>query len=107
MKMSLCQMIAIACICAVGFGTVAPFLQQEAYGGADEYQGDAYEVRSFATGQVVTYDVQPGGGPVNTSHYGYYHNPGSSTAAWEHYQTWPSGHSTTLNLNIIGTRWVP
>jgi len=105
MKMSLSQMIAIVCILSVGFVTVAPFLQQEAYGGADQYDYDANEIRSFATGQVVGYQIVSGG-VVNTSHYGYYHNPGSSTAAWEHRQNWPSGHGGTINMNIVGTIWV-
>ena len=90
----------------VGFLTVSPFLQQEVDAGADEYSADAYEKRSFATGQVVGYDVQPGGGPVNTIHYGYYHNPGGITASWDHYKTWPYGHGAVANLNIIGTIWV-
>jgi len=107
MKMALRLRIAIVYILAMGFVTVAPFLQQDAYGGADEYDCDGYEIRSFATGQVVGYEVVQGTTVVrNTSHYGYYHDPGSSTAAWEHRQNWPSGHGATLNMNIIGTRWI-
>ncbi len=39
MKRSLCQMIAIACIIATGFLTVAPFLQQDvlAFGPSHSY----------------------------------------------------------------------
>ena len=105
MKFSTLQILTIFCCLSIGFMTVAPFFQREAYGGADEFDCDAYEVRSFATGQVVGHRIVSGV-PVNTSHYGYYHNPGSTTAAWAHYQTWPNGHGAALRLNIIGTIWV-
>jgi len=98
--------MAIVCILAALFITVAPEWQQDAYGGADAYEYDAIEIRSFATGEVIDYDIQQGGGAVHTSHYGHYHDPGSSTAAWEHYQNWPDGHGGTVTLNIIGTRWI-
>lgn len=99
------QMIAIVCILAVGFVTVAPFLQQEASGGADQYDYDAYELWSFATGEHIGYRIEAGG-LTRTSHYGYYHDPGSSTAAYEHRQNWPAGHAASVNLNILGIRWV-
>ena len=98
------QMIAIVCILAVGFVTVAPFLQQEASGGADQYDYDAYELRSFATGEHLGYRIVDGG-LIRTSHYGYYHDPGSSTAAYEHRQNWPAGHIPIVILNILGTIW--
>ena len=100
------QTIAIVCILAVGFVTVAPFLQQEAHGGADQYDFDAYKLMSFATGEHVGYRIEAGG-LTRTSHYGYYHDPGSSTAAYEHRQNWPAGHAVSVNLNILGIRWVP
>ena len=105
MQFSTLQMIAIVCMLAGGFVTVAPFLQQDAHGGADEYEYDAYKVMSFATGQHIGWSTV-GGGPVDTSHYGYYHNPGSATAAWEHIQNWPWGHGQFIQMNQVGVIWV-
>lgn len=68
----------------IAFVTVAPFLQQEASGGADQYNYDACELRSFATGEVLGYNLVEGG-LTRTNHYGYYHDPGSATAAYEHF----------------------
>ncbi|MDE0554069.1 MAG: hypothetical protein OXI24_07645 [Candidatus Poribacteria bacterium] len=98
-------MIAIVCVLAVGFITVAPFLQQEAYSGADQYDYDAYKVYSFATGEFLYYSIV-GGGLTNTSHYGYYHDPGSSTTALEHAYNWPGGHDTNVNMHILGSIWI-
>ena len=106
MKISLNQMITIICILAVGFVTVAPFLQQETYAGEDLYECDAIEVRSFATNKIIDYDLIPPLVRVNTNHYDYYHNSGSCSAIWEHYLNWPDGHPTNVDKNIIGTRWV-
>lgn len=44
MKMSLCQMIAIGCIFAVGFMTVTPFIQMAA---ADAYTVPHYDVTYY------------------------------------------------------------
>ena len=99
------QMIAIVCILAVGFVTVAPFLQQEASGVADQYDYEGYKVMSFATGEHIGYaDVT--GGLTRTSHYGYYHDPGSATAAYEHRQNWPDGHDIHVNMYVLGIIWV-
>lgn len=99
------QRIAIVCILAVGFVTVAPFLQQEASGGADQYDYEVYKLMSFATGKHIGYRIEDGG-LTRTSHYGYYHDPGSATAAYEHRLNWPDGHDTHVNLHILGTIWV-
>ena len=97
MKLSFCQMIAIVSILAVGFITVAPFLPQEAYGGADQYDYDAYELRYYPTGQFAG-RIIVGGGLVQTSHWGYYHSPGAPGHSW--------GHSVITNINIIGIIWI-
>ena len=100
-------MITIACILAVGFVTVAPFLQQETYAGADVYDCDGIEVYSFSTQTLVAIDIVPGTGvPRSTDHTSYYHS-GSCTAQWDHYQTWPSGHSAMVFYTPVGVRWVP
>ncbi len=104
MKMSLCQMIAIVCIFAVGFMAVTPFLLQDAYGGADQYDYDAYKVYSWATGEFIGYYIVSGG-LTYTDHYNYYHYPGSEVTAWEHRLAWPNGHSTNVNMNILGVRY--
>ncbi len=105
MKMSLAQMITIVCILAVGFVSIAPFFSQEVYAGADEYEYDVYEVYSFATGEFLGYEIISGG-VVHTSHYTYYHYPGSSTTAWEHRQAWPAGHGAIVYFNVLGKKWV-
>lgn len=105
MKMSFCQMITIVCILAVGFISVGPFFLQAAYGGADQYDYDAYKLYSFATGKFIGYEIVRGG-VTHTDHYNYYHYPGSSTAAWEHRRTWPGGHDVNINMHILGKKWI-
>ena len=106
MKLSICEIMTLVCILAIGFLTVAPFLQQDAAADADEYDCVAYEVRSFAYGPLGHLIVSAT--PRNTSHYGYYHNPGSSTTAYEHRQNWPSGHPHIKHITqVLGTIWVP
>ena len=106
MKMSLNQMITIVCILAVGFVTVAPFLQQETYAGVDEYECDAIEVYSLRTGKLVDVDIVSGTIVArNTNHTSYYHS-GSCTALWDHYLTFPDGHGAWMFYNPVGKRWV-
>lgn len=105
MKMSLNQMITIGCILAVGFLTVVSFLPQATYAGEDKYECDAIEVKSFATNQIIDYDLIPPLVRVDTDHYNYYHDSGGCTATWEHYLNWPDGHPIDVDKNIIGTRW--
>ena len=104
--MSLSQTITLICILAVGFVSIAHFFLQDAYGGADLYEYDAYEVYSWATQAFVEYEIVSGGAS-HTDHYTYYHYPGSSTTAWEHYQAWPSGHPDDTDYNAIGRKWIP
>ena len=105
MKMSLSQMITLICILAVGFVSIASFFLQEANAGADLYDYDAYKLYSWATGEFLGYYIV-GGGVTHTDHYNYYHNPGSSTAAWEHRQAWPAGHIPHVNMHIIAILYV-
>ena len=105
MKMSLTQMIAIACILAVAFISVAPFFLQEANAGADRYYQEGYKIFSFHTGEhigwaVVYSDV------IHTDHYDYYHYPGSAVASLEHAYTWPDGHGENIDIYVLGHRYV-
>ena len=105
MKMSLSQMIAIVCILAVGFISIAPFLLQEVYGCEDQYDYDVYKVYSWVTGEFIGYEIV-GGGVTHTAHYDYYHYPGSAATAWEHRQAWPAGHDVNINLHILGKKYI-
>lgn len=105
MKMSVNQMITIVCILAVGFVSVAPFFLQEANAGPDLIYWEAYKVYSFETGEFIGHYVVYSA-VVNTAHYSYYHSPGSATAAWEHRQTWPGGHTPVVDIKVLGKIYI-
>ena len=105
MKMSLSQMIAIVCILAVGFVSIAPFFLQDAYGGVWQYYRESYKVMSFATGEFLRWDDRYEE-VVHNNHYTYYHYPGNSTTAWEHAQAYGvGGHDTYVLRKVLGTNW--
>ena len=89
MKMSLCQMIAIVCILTVGFVTVAPFLQQGAHGGPDDF------------GYIQVNHVNPQGQVVHVT-FAHWHPHNSA-----HTQTYHSGsYGSSLLHQAHGGRGV-
>ena len=105
MKLSTLQMIAVVCILSVGFVSVAPVFLQEANADADAKEREVYAVYSKKTKKFIRYETVSEWA-VHTDHYTYYHYPGSATAAWDHYQTWPDGHPYAVRVTVIGKKWV-
>ena len=106
MKLSTLQMIAIVCILAVGFISVAPLFLQDAYAGVWAYDREGHNVYSFATDEFLRFDVVYKEIQYN-NHYTYYHYPGNTTTAWEHAQSYPlpEGHPIyNLDYNL-GDKW--
>ena len=106
MKLSTLQMIAIVCILAVGFVSVAPFFLQEANAGADRIYWEAYKLYSFHTGEHIGWYVVHDE-VIHTDHYNYYHYPGSEVTAWEHRKAWPDGHGNPeIDVYVLGKIWI-